>query len=85
MNNIDVNGDSLLLNKTSVAEAMLAIYNGLEDGTNIKMKFNNGVLDPTSIEAHAKVTSDFFCKICMRLRRMKRWLSYLCPIKILLL
>ena len=60
VNNIDVNGDSLLLNKTSVAEAMLAIYNGLEDGTNIKMKFNNGVLDPTSIEAHAKVTSDFF-------------------------
>ena len=58
--NIDVNGDSLLLNKTSVAEAMLAIYNGLEDGTNLKMKFNNGVLDPTSIEAHAKVTSDFF-------------------------
>ena len=39
---------------------MLAIYNGLEDGTNLKMKFNNGVLDPTSIEAHAKVTSDFF-------------------------
>ena len=60
VNNIDVNGDSLLLNKTSVAEAMLAIYNGLEDGTNLKMKFNNGVLDPTSIEAHAKVTSDFF-------------------------
>ena len=60
VNNIDVNGDSLLLNKTSVAEAMLAIYSGLEDGTNLKMKFNNGVLDPTSIEAHAKVTSDFF-------------------------
>ena len=60
VNNIDVNGDSLLLNKTSVAEAMLAIYNGLEDGTNLKMKFNNGVLDHTSLEAHAKVTSDFF-------------------------
>lgn len=60
VNIVDINGDSLLLNKTSAAEAMLAIYNGLENGMNLNMKFNNGMLDPTSIEAQAKTTSDFF-------------------------
>ncbi len=60
VNNIDINGDSLALNNTSAAQAMVAIYNGLQNGTNINMKFNNGVLDPTSIEKQAKTTSDFF-------------------------
>lgn len=44
------------------AEAIEAIYNGLQEGTNIKMQFNNGVLDPTSIEKQAKSSNDFFSK-----------------------
>ena len=57
--NIDINGDSIVISKPNFADFVGAIYNGLEGG-NLVMKFNNGVLDPTSIEQQAKESSDFF-------------------------
>ena len=50
VNTIDINGDSLLIVTPAAIEA---IYNGLQDGSNIKMQFNNGILDPTSIAKQA--------------------------------
>jgi hypothetical protein len=57
---MDLRGDSLTLTGSNIQETLNAIYNGLADGTNISMKFNNGVLDPTSIEEQAQNTTDFF-------------------------
>ena len=59
VNNIDINGDSLLIVTPAAIEA---IYNGLQDGSNIKMQFNNGILDPTSIAKQANSSNDFFLK-----------------------
>ena len=59
MNTIDINGDSLLIVTPAAIEA---IYNGLQDGSNIKMQFNNGILDPTSIAKQANSSNDFFLK-----------------------
>jgi hypothetical protein len=56
----DLRGDSLTLVGGNFQETLMAIYNGLENGTNISMKFNNGVLDPTSIAEQAENGSDFF-------------------------
>ena len=52
----DENGDSITIDQ----QAEIAIYNGLEKGSNIKMKFNNGVLDPSSISDIASKTDDTF-------------------------
>ena len=59
INTIDINGDSLLI---VTPEAIEAIYNGLQEGQHIKMRFNNGILDPTSIEKQANSSNDFFLK-----------------------
>ena len=59
VNTIDINGDSLLIVTPAAIEA---IYNGLQDGSNIKMQFNNGILDPTSIAKQANSSNDFFLK-----------------------
>ena len=59
MNFVDVGGDSQKLTE-NFQEGLMAIYNGLEDGTNISFNFNNGVLDPASIAEQAKNTSDIF-------------------------
>ena len=53
---IDEHGDSLTIDEQSV----LAIYNGLEDGSHVHMKFNNGVLDPSSISDVASNSNDTF-------------------------
>ncbi|WP_349677262.1 RHS repeat-associated core domain-containing protein [Bacteroides sp. UBA939] len=60
INYIDLHGDSLTLVGGNVQEIITAIYHGLEDKTSISMKFNNGVLDPTSIAEQASNTSDVF-------------------------
>lgn len=61
VNIVDINGDSLSISKsTNTEDVVLAIFNGLQDGTDVAMKWNNGVLDPTSIEQQARNTSDFF-------------------------
>jgi RHS repeat-associated protein len=57
---IDVNGDSIMLTDVNLWATIMAIYNGLEDKTSVHMKFNDGVLDPTSIESAAKTSNDFF-------------------------
>ena len=59
VNSIDINGDSLLITNS---ELIKAIYNGLENGRHISMQFNNGMLNPTSIEDQAKNSNDFFLK-----------------------
>ena len=57
---VDLHGDSLTLTGSNLQETLNAIYHGLADGANVSMKFNNGVLDPTSIEEQAQNTTDFF-------------------------
>ena len=56
VNYIDLHGDSITMDDQSI----MAIYNGLKKGHNITMKFNNGVLDPSSIEEQVKSSSDTF-------------------------
>ena len=53
---IDEHGDSLTIDEQSV----LAIYNGLEDGSHVHMRFNNGVLDPSSISDAVSNSEDIF-------------------------
>ena len=53
---VDLRGDSISLD----LQAINAIYNGLEKGTQITMTFHNGVLDPSSIAEAAKSSSDVF-------------------------
>ena len=78
VNIVDINGDSLSISKfTNAEDVMLAIFNGLQDGTDVTMKWNNGILDPTSIEQQVRNTSDFFCRIYMRLLRIGKWLNCL--------
>ena len=60
VNYVDVGGDSISFTGNNIQETLNAIYHGLADGTNITMKFNNGVLDPTSIQEQAQNTTDFF-------------------------
>ena len=56
VNYIDLRGDSITMDNQSI----MAIYNGLAEGSHIKMKFNNGVLDPSSIADVANNTEDTF-------------------------
>jgi hypothetical protein len=60
VNYVDLHGDSLTLAGGDLQETLTAIYNGLEDGTSISMKFNNGVLDPSSTSEQVQNTSDVF-------------------------
>ena len=56
VNRVDINGDSI-----SIAESLIpAIYNALKDIDGIKLTFNNGVLNPKSIETIAKNSDDVF-------------------------
>ncbi|MCP9610826.1 hypothetical protein [Coprobacter tertius] len=59
---IDLRGDSLTLAGDNYQEILMAIYNGLEEGTNTTMKFNNGVLDPSLIAKQAWSSNDDFLK-----------------------
>ena len=61
VNCIDVNGDSIIVNNDNLTDFISTVYNGVEDGRFV-MKFNNGVLDPSSIEKQANKSSDFFMK-----------------------
>lgn len=70
MNTIDINGDSLLIVTPAAIEA---IYNGLQDGSNIKMQFNNGILDPTSIAKQANSSNDFFLKDLFEIANSEKW------------
>uniref|UniRef100_A0AB33JFD1 RHS repeat-associated core domain-containing protein n=1 Tax=Prevotella sp. GTC17262 TaxID=3236797 RepID=A0AB33JFD1_9BACT len=58
INIIDIHGDSLTMDSQSI----MAVYNCLKDGTNITMKFTNGILDPNSIREVAENTDDVFLK-----------------------
>ena len=61
VNCIDINGDSIRVSNDNLNDFIGAVYNGMEEG-NFVMKFNNGVLDPTSIARQASESSDFFLK-----------------------
>lgn len=57
VNRIDLHGDSItILDMASID----AIYNALQPGTNLSMKFNNGVLIPESIRKVASNSPDAF-------------------------
>lgn len=57
INRIDLHGDSItILDMASID----AIYNALQPGTNLSMKFNNGVLIPESIRQVASNSPDAF-------------------------
>ena len=57
VNRIDLHGDSItILDMASID----AIYNALQPGTNLSMKFNNGVLSPESIRQVASNSPDAF-------------------------
>ena len=57
INRVDLHGDSItILDMASID----AIYNALQPGTNLSMKFNNGVLIPESIRQVASTSSDAF-------------------------
>jgi hypothetical protein len=58
---VDLHGDSITV-VNNVQDFTNAIYNGLANGQSLSMKFNNGVLDPTSIKEQAENTDDFFVK-----------------------
>lgn len=60
MSCIDINGDSIIVDNQNLKDFVSAVYNGLEEGTNLKMKFNNGTLDPASIQKQAQNSNDFF-------------------------
>lgn len=62
VNYVDVNGDSIVLTGDNVQQTIMAIYNGMADGTKVNMRFNNGVLDPSSIADQTQNISDFFLK-----------------------
>ena len=70
VNTIDIKGDSLLIVTPAAIEA---IYNGLQDGSNIKMQFNNGILDPTSIAKKLIVVMISFRKTYLRLPIVRKW------------
>ena len=58
-NVIDINGDSLYITNPAIIDA---IANGFEKGSNVQMKWNNGILDPNSIKEQAQNSNDFFLK-----------------------
>ena len=58
INAIDINGDSIYMDQKSIA----ALINGLKDRERVSLKFNNGILDPSSIIEDAQNSDDFFLK-----------------------
>lgn len=57
INRIDLHGDSItILDMASID----AIYNALQPGTNLSMKFNNGILIPESIRQTTSNSQDIF-------------------------
>lgn len=58
VNYVDLHGDSISIDQQSIK----AIYNGLKAGSHISMRFDNGVLDPSSISEVAENSDDFFLR-----------------------
>ena len=58
INAIDINGDSIYMDQKSIA----ALINGLKDRERVSLKFNNGILDTSSIIEDAQNSDDFFLK-----------------------
>lgn len=57
INRVDLHGDSITILDAASIEA---IYNALQPGTNLSMRFNNGVLVPESIQQVASNSQDLF-------------------------
>lgn len=57
INRIDLHGDSITILDVASIDA---IYNALQPGTNLSMKFNNGILIPESIQQIASNSQDYF-------------------------
>lgn len=57
INRVDLHGDSITILDAASIEA---IYNALQPGTNLSMRFNNGVLVPESILQAASNSQDTF-------------------------
>ena len=55
----DPNGTVLML-RGNIGEIIMALYNGLDEGTSLELKFYNGILDPFSIEREAMRNSNLF-------------------------
>ena len=55
----DPNGTVLML-RGNIGEIIMALYNGLDEGTSLELKFYNGILDPYSIEREAMRNSNLF-------------------------
>ena len=55
----DPNGTVLML-RGNIGEIIMALYNGLDEGTSLELKFHNGILDPYSIEREAMRNSNLF-------------------------
>ena len=55
----DPNGTVLML-RGNIGEIIMALYNGLDEGTSLELKFHNGILDPYSIEWEAMRNSNLF-------------------------
>ena len=55
----DPNGTVLML-RGNIGEIIMALYNGLDEGTSLELKFHNGILDPYSIEWEARRNSSLF-------------------------
>ena len=53
---VDINGDSLKVTQ----EALKTILYGLQEGENLHMKVNNGMIDPESIKDQAENSNDLF-------------------------
>lgn len=58
MNRIDVNGDSISV----TPDALNTIFYALEDGQNVHMNVNNGMIDPESIKDQANASDDVVLK-----------------------
>lgn len=58
INAIDINGDSIYMDQQSIK----AFLNGLKEKEHVSLKFNNGILDPSSISENAQNSDDIFLK-----------------------
>ena len=74
---IDVNGDSITIDQ----ESIMAIYNGLKEGSQISMNFNDGVLDPSSISEAIKNSDDFFLRDLYEIATDKRMVELRTSVK----
>ena len=58
---IDPFGTSLKLSGNA-GDVIMALYNGIDTGSKVCLKFDDGYLDPSSIEKEAWFSSDFFLR-----------------------